>query len=307
MLRAVMLSFAGSKRVEAFMRKTGMSSGFARRFVAGEDLAEAVRAVNDLNADGVLASLDFLGERVADAAESRRVSQRYLEILDAINQHALRCDVSLKLTQLGLDIGEAVAEENMRRIADRARELGNFIRIDMENSPYTDRTLRIYEALHREFGGCVGAVIQSYLRRSMTDVMRLLPLRPNLRLCKGAYQESPEVAFPLKADVDRNYIALLETLLVQGGYTAIATHDERIIRYAEEFTRRRSIARERFEFQMLYGVRRDLQSALARQGFRVRVYIPYGREWYPYLMRRLGERPANLWFVVRNLLRELSH
>ena len=283
-----------------------MSSGFARRFVAGEDLEEAVRAVNDLNAGAVLASLDYLGERVADAAESRRVAQRYLEILNAIDQHALKCDVSLKLTQLGLDTGEAVAEENMRRIGGRARELGNFVRIDMENSPYTDRTLRLYEALHRELGECVGTVIQSYLRRSAADVARLLPLRPNLRLCKGAYRESPDVAFPLKADVDQNYIALLETLLARGGYTAIATHDERIIRYAEDFTQRRSIPRERFEFQMLYGVRRDLQSALARQGLRVRVYVPYGTEWYPYFMRRLGERPANLWFVVKNLLKESS-
>lgn len=304
MLRRLMLWLAENKSVDHFVRTRGMSRGFARRFVAGGDLQDAIEAVRRLNADGVLASLDFLGERVIEASEARLAAQYYLGILEAIDQAAVRCDISLKLTQLGLDIDASIAEENMRQILGRARQLANFVRIDMENSPYIDRTLEMYRRLHAEFGDCVGLVIQSYLRRSAADVERLLPLRPNIRLCKGAYRESPEISFPDKVDVDRNFVKLMQELLLRAGYTAIATHDERVIAQARNFIEENNIARDRFEFEMLYGIRRDLQLSMARQGYRVRVYVPFGRQWYPYFMRRMAERPANIWFVVKSLIRE---
>ncbi|MBI2821375.1 MAG: proline dehydrogenase family protein [Acidobacteria bacterium] len=303
MLRSLMLSLAENNRIGGWVRRQGMVVGFARRFVAGEELAEAIGAVRRLNEAGILGSLDFLGESVRDAPEARKAAHRYLEMLDAIAASGIQCDVSLKLTQLGLDINALIAEENMRQIVGLARTLANFVRIDMESSAYTERTLQMFGRLQQEFDGSVGAVIQSYLCRSAADVEQLLRLKANVRLCKGAYKEPPGVAFQAKTDVDRNFVALLEKLLLRGGYTAIATHDEAMIRRAGEFIRQNKISRDRFEFQMLYGVRRDLQLALARQGHRMRVYVPFGKQWYPYFMRRMAERPANLWFVVKNLFK----
>lgn len=227
----------------------------------------------------------------------------YLEILDAIKSNGVQCNVSVKLTQLGLDIDESIAEDNMRQIVARARNHGNFARIDMESSAYTERSLRMFKRLHREFGNSVGPVIQSYLYRSMNDVAELLLLRANIRLCKGAYKEPAEIAFPAKSDCDKNYVALLEKLLLEGGYTGIATHDEAIIEHAKRFIHEKQISQERFEFQMLYGVRRDLQMTIARQGYKLRVYVPFGSQWCPYFMRRMAERPANVWFVVKNLFK----
>jgi proline dehydrogenase len=251
----------------------------------------------------MMASLDYLGESVRDAQEARDAVHHYLQTLDALRDTEIQCNISVKLTQLGLDIDESIAEDNIHKIVGRAQQLRNFVRIDMESSAYTERTLQMFKRLHREFGNSVGPVIQSYLYRSMEDVVDLLPLQTNIRLCKGAYKESGDVAFPAKADVDRNYIALLEKLLLQGGYTGIATHDEAIIRHAKRFIRENHIAQDRFEFQMLYGVRRELQSAIAREGSKMRVYVPYGSQWCPYFMRRMAERPANFWFVVKNLFR----
>ena len=304
MLRRLMLRLSENKQIDHFVRARGMSRGFARRFVAGESLAEAVDAVRKLNGEGILASLDFLGERVTQASVAGQVERDYLRMLETIQASGLQCDVSLKLTQLGLDIAPSVAHDNMRQILACAQRLANFVRIDMESSGYVDRTLALFRSLHDEFSDTVGAVIQAYLRRSASDVAQLMELRPNVRICKGAYREPAEVALPRKPDVDRNFVELMGTLLRQGGYTAIATHDEQMIREAKELIRANGIARDRFEFEMLYGIRRDLQLSLVREGYRVRVYVPYGICWYPYFMRRLGERPANVWFVVKNLLRE---
>jgi proline dehydrogenase len=302
-LRSLMLSLASNENLCNFISHRGLSTGFARRFVAGDSLDDAIRVIRGLNRSGMMASLDYLGESVRDAQEARDAVHHYLQTLDAIRDTEIQCNISVKLTQLGLDIDESIAEDNMHKIVGRAQQLRNFVRIDMESSAYTERTLQMFKRLHREFGNSVGPVIQSYLYRSMDDVVDLLPLQPNIRLCKGAYKEPGDVAFPAKADVDRNYIALLEKLLLRGGYTGIATHDEAIIRHAKRFIRENHIAQDRFEFQMLYGVWRELQSAIAREGSKMRVYVPYGSQWCPYFMRRMAERPANFWFVVKNLFR----
>ena len=303
MLQRLMLSLSRNQAVARLVGRRGMRAGWVRRFVAGENVQDAVSVVRDLNAREIQASLDFLGEGVRDAAEARAASREYIEVLDAIHAAALHSSISVKLTQLGLDVDAGIAEENVRQVIARALRFSNFVRIDMESSAYTERTLRMFERLHREFGNGVGVVIQSYLRRSPADVAALLPLKPNVRLCKGAYNEPSDVAFASKSQVDRSYMALLETLLRGAGYTAVATHDERIIRHAIGFAQAACIPRAAFEFEMLYGVRRDLQMELAQQGYSVRVYVPFGRQWYPYFMRRMAERPANLWFVLQNLVR----
>ncbi|MBI4455175.1 MAG: proline dehydrogenase family protein [Acidobacteria bacterium] len=305
MFRSLMLSLAESEAIHSFVRGKGMSTGFVRRFVAGEELSEAIEVVKQLNEAGIMASLDYLGESVLDASEARAAAHHYLRILEAIEEGRIQCDISLKLTQLGLDIDPSIAETSMRQILECAQQFGNFVRIDMESSAYTDRTLQMFRRLHNEFDRSVGIVIQSYLYRSMDDVVELLPLKPNIRLCKGAYKEPPEMAFRSRREVDRNFIALLKRVLLDAGYTAIATHDEAVIRYAKQFIQEKGISQSRFEFEMLFGVRRDLQIAAVTEGYRVRVYVPYGRQWYPYFVRRLAERPANLWFVIKNLMKEL--
>ncbi len=276
----------------------------ARRFVAGEQLPEALDAIHTLARDGLTATLDFLGEGVATPARAEESGQAYLRILDAVHGNGVESHLSLKLTQLGLDMDEALCGRLMRRILDRAG--GTFVRIDMESSAYTARTLRLFETLWAEGRRNVGVVIQACLRRSADDVERLIALGARVRLVKGAYAEPPSVAFPRKADVDRTFARLAVVLLLRGAYPAIATHDERLIEEAIRVAALHGVSPDRFEFQLLYGVRRDLQSGLVRRGYRVRIYVPFGEEWYPYFMRRLAERPANVMFVAGSLLRERS-
>ena len=275
----------------------------AARFVAGETLDESVTVLRRLNDQGLHANTTILGEDVADAEEARVVATEYEDVLQRLHDEKLRANVALKLTHLGLDVGEDVAYENVRRLVVKAQELGNFIRIDMEYSGVVDQTLGIYRRLREGGLDNVGTVLQSYLYRTEDDLESLLPLEPNLRFVKGAYLEPPEVAYPEKSDVDTAYVRLIERSLREPGYTAIATHDERIIEHAIGFTEKEGISRDRFEFQMLYGVRPKLQLDLARRGFKVLVATPYGPEWFPYLMRRLAERPANLGFFLKSAVR----
>jgi proline dehydrogenase len=275
----------------------------ASRFVAGETLDECVEILRGLNERGFHANTTLLGEDVHEEAEAVAAAEAYLEILARLHAEGLRVNVALKLTHLGLDLGEALALENLRRVVVRAAELDNFVRIDMESSDRVDATLRIYRALREAGLNNVGTVLQSYLYRTPADLEALLPLRPNLRLVKGAYLEPPEAAYPRKEDVDAAYVRLVERSLRGEGYTAIATHDERMIEHAVAFAEREGIGHDGFELQMLYGVRPQLQADLLARGFKVLVATPFGPEWFPFFMRRLAERPANLGFVLRNLVR----
>jgi proline dehydrogenase len=288
-----------------FVRRNGVARKFASRFVAGETIDEGVAAAKERAAHGITASLDLLGESVGAEAEAVAARDQYLRMLDRLAASGVEVNVSVKLTQMGLDISEALCHANMAAILDQAKALGGFVRLDMEGSAYTQRTLDFFtQRLFGAYGDHCGVVIQSMLRRSERDVEDLIALGARVRLCKGAYLEPPSVAFPDKEDVDRSYLRLMERLLVRGHYPAVATHDESIVTHARDFAARQSIAPERFEFQMLYGVRRDLQEKLRRTGYRVRVYIPFGTQWYPYLMRRLAERPANIAFLLGNVVRE---
>jgi proline dehydrogenase len=275
----------------------------ASRFVAGETLDECVEILRGLNERGFHANTTLLGEDVREEAQASAAVEEYLRILERLHVERLRVNVALKLTHLGLDVAEALALENLRRIVERAAELDNFVRIDMESSAAVDPTLRIYRTLREAGLVNVGTVLQSYLYRTPEDLEALLPLRPNLRLVKGAYLEPPEVAYPRKDDVDAAYVRLVERSLSGEGYTAIATHDERMIEHAIAFAEREGIGRDRFELQMLYGVRPQLQADLVARGFKVLVATPFGPEWFPFFTRRLAERPANLGFVLRNLVR----
>jgi proline dehydrogenase len=305
MLRAGLLWLSEQPRIFRFVRKNGLAKRFASRFVAGETVDTAVAALRDLNAAGVTASLDLLGESVARADEARAARDMYLETLDRIRAAGAQANVSVKLTQMGLDIDEGMCVANLRAIIGRAREHGSFVRIDMEQSSYTAKTLDLFtRVFHPEFADAVGVVLQSYLRRTAQDVDAMIALGARVRLCKGAYKEPATVAFPEKRDVDASYVACMERLLERGHYPGLATHDERLIAHAKDYARRHGIAAERFEFQMLYGVRRDLQLGLRRDGWNVRVYVPFGTHWYPYLMRRLAERPANIAFIVGNVVKE---
>jgi proline dehydrogenase len=288
--------------VRRFVAAHGMRLG-AARFVAGETLDECVAVLRRLNEQGLHANTTILGEDVADDEEARAVASEYQIVLERLNTEELRANVALKLTHLGLGLGEEIAYENVARVVTRAAELGNFVRIDMESSACVDATLAIYRRLREAGLDNVGTVLQSYLYRAEDDLVALLPLGPNLRFVKGAYLEPPEVAYPEKSDVDAAYVRLIERSLRGGGYTAIATHDERLIEHAIAFAGREGIGRERFEFQLLYGVRPQLQLDLVGRGFKVLVATPYGPEWFPYLMRRLAERPANLGFFLKSALR----
>ena len=288
--------------MRSFVGKHGMQLG-AARFVAGETLDECVAVLRRLNDQGLYANTTILGEDVADAEEARAVATEYEGVLQRLHEEELRANVALKLTHLGLDLGEDVAYENVRRLGEKAAELGNFIRIDMEYSAVVDNTLDIFRRLREAGLSNVGTVLQCYLYRAEDDLESLLPLEPNLRFVKGAYLEPPEIAYTAKADVDAAYGRLVETALRGGAYAAIATHDEALIGRCLAFAERQGIPRDRFELQMLYGVRPALQLELARRGYKVLVATPFGPEWYPYLMRRLAERPANLAFFARNLLR----
>jgi proline dehydrogenase len=273
-----------------------------RRFVAGTTLEEVLSVCAALQSEGIFAALDQLGENVTSLAEAAGSVDAYLAALDAIAARGLPATVSIKVTQFGLDLSETACLDNVRRLAARARGSGSQVEIDMESSLYTDRTLAIATQVAAEFGG-IRCVIQAYLRRSQADIEHLNRLGVEVRLCKGAYDESPGVAFSDKSHVDRNYVLLMQQLLAHGTYPAIATHDEAIIGETIRYAREKGIGADRFEFQMLYGIRRDLQRKVVAAGYRLRVYVPYGTAWYPYFMRRLAERPANVFFLVRNLLR----
>jgi proline dehydrogenase len=305
MFRTGLLWLSEQPRIFQFVRGNGLARRFAARFVAGETVDSGVAALKDLNAAGITASLDVLGESVHNATEAHAARDTYLETLDRIGAGRADANVSVKLTQMGLDIDEALCVENMRAIIARAKALDSFVRIDMEQSDYTERTLQLFtHTLHSEFGNTVGVVLQSYLRRTEQDVDQMIALEARVRLCKGAYQEPATVAFPDKRDVDATYVRCMERLMLRGNYPGIATHDARIIDHAKTFARDKGILPARFEFQMLYGVRRDLQLRLRRAGYNVRVYVPFGTQWYPYLMRRLAERPANVAFLLGNVVRE---
>jgi proline dehydrogenase len=301
-LRRGILAAADSARVRRFVSAHGMRLGGAR-FVAGETPDDSVRVLRGLNERGLHANTTLLGESVHDEAQTKAVVVAYEGLLARLAEEGLRANVALKLTHLGLELDEELAYENVRRLVERAEQLGNFIRIDMEQSAFVDATLRIYRRLRESGLASVGCVLQSYLYRSERDLEALLPTAPNLRLVKGAYLEPPDVAYPRKADVDAAYVRLLEASLSGTGYTAVATHDSTLIEHTARFAEERGIGRDRFEFQMLYGVRPQLQLELAQRGYKVLVATPYGPEWYPYLMRRLAERPANALFLLRNLVR----
>jgi proline dehydrogenase len=275
----------------------------AGRFVAGETLDDAARVLRRLNDEGLWANTTLLGEAVHDRPATEEIVRTYVGVIDRIAEDGLRANVALKLTHLGLEIDEELAFANVRTLVEHARDRGQLLRIDMEQSAFVDATLRIYRRLREAGLENVGTVLQAYLYRTPADLASLLPLQPNLRLVKGAYLEPPNLAYPHKADVDAAYERLLETMLAGGGYTAVATHDQRLIGRAIGFAQQHEIGRDRFELQMLYGVRGQLQLDLGRRGFKVLVATPYGPEWYPYLMRRLGERPANLLFFLKNAIR----
>ncbi|MGI9076128.1 MAG: proline dehydrogenase family protein [Gemmatimonadaceae bacterium] len=306
MLRQTFLFLSNQQKLYNFASHNSLAKKFASRFVAGETLDTALPAVATLNAKGITASLDLLGESVSTEAEARRAGQEYITMLGQIHERRLDANVSVKLTAMGIDISEDLCVSVMHGILERAREYGTFVRIDMEGSQYTERTLSIFEdRLYPSYAQNVGIVLQSYLYRTQADTERANERRCRVRLCKGAYQEPATVAYPDKADVDANYVRCMHALLQHGNYPGLATHDEAIIADAKRFAREHHIASDRFEFQMLYGVRRDLQERLVREGYRMRVYVPFGTQWYPYLMRRLAERPANLAFMAANVMREM--
>ena len=306
MLRDALLYLSNQPHVFRFVRNNRLAKKFARRFVAGETAAEALVAVRDLNDRGITASLDLLGESVTNESEARASGREYLRLLDQIRERNLDANVSLKLTAMGLDISEELCIAIMHEVLERARQYRTFVRIDMESSAYTERTLRLFEErLYPAYPENVGIVLQSYLYRTQADVERSIELRCRVRLCKGAYKEPATVAYPEKRDVDANYVRCMQALMMKGNYPGLATHDERIINEARRFAKEQQIAPDRYEFQMLYGVRRDLQEKLVDEGYRMRVYVPFGTQWYPYLMRRLAERPANVAFITGNVVKEM--
>jgi proline dehydrogenase len=302
MMRSALIALSRSQSLGRFVLSNRLSRQTVRRFVAGEELDDAVAAARALNASGFKVSLDYLGENVASREDAVRAREMYIGVFDRIARERLDANVSLKLTQLGLDFSDDFCLEQMLPIVKHAESLGNFVRIDMEGSAYAQRTIEIARRLRGQ-SPAVGTVIQSYLYRGEQDIRELLAVGCRIRLCKGAYLEPPEIAFPRKEDVDANYVKLMQMLLPSGVYHGIATHDPRMIDATVEFAAKHGIGNDKFEFQMLYGIRPDLQQQLIRGGYRMRVYIPYGREWFPYFMRRLAERPSNLMFIARNLFR----
>ncbi len=307
MLRDVFLALSTNTYVRNLIVGFPLSRRISRRFVAGETLDEAIQVVKNLNQQNLLVTFDVLGESVTHESEARAAKDEYLHALGAIAANRVASHVSVKLTQMGLDISPDLCLDNMRQIVRKAREVGTFTRIDMEDSKYTQVTLNVYKTLREEFDN-VGVVIQAYLYRSEADMHAILAMGGNVRLCKGAYKEPPAVAFPKKQDVDANYVKLAQMFLqpngqANGAHIALATHDEKIINWAKEYVTTHAIDRRRFEFQMLYGIRHDLQKELAAEGYTTRVYVPYGSHWYPYFMRRLAERPANAIFLLSNLFK----
>jgi proline dehydrogenase len=307
MLRAFFVHLSENRSLRNFAERSAVGQRVSGRFVAGTEIADAVRVTQNVNRAGMSVSIDNLGENVTNAEEAKHSAELYHHILDAIAANNLNANISLKLTHMGLDVDEKLARDTVAGLVKKAASMNppGFVRVDMEGSPYTQKTLDFVHELHRMpgNGNSVGTVIQAYLKRSESDVEKLLSEKIRIRLCKGAYKEPPSIAFENKADVDANYIKLMKILMKSGIYHGLATHDETIIREAEAFARKENIPPDAFEFQMLYGIRRDLQQSLVRAGWRMRVYIPFGTEWYPYFMRRLGERPANVFFIARNMLR----
>jgi proline dehydrogenase len=307
-LRALFISLSESRGLRSLAERSSLGQKFSSRFVAGTTVEDALRVTKRLNDSGLSVSIDNLGENVTSAAEASKSAQLYDQLLSQISASGLNANVSVKLTHMGLDVDSRLAYGNVGTLVAHAASMQpkNFVRVDMEGSHYTQRTLDLVHELHRrpEYHGSVGVVIQSYMRRSEADVAKLLAEGIRIRLCKGAYNEPAEVAFQEKSEVDGNYVKLMKTLLKSGVYHGLATHDEEIIRETKKFAIEQGISKDAFEFQMLYGIRRDLQQSLVRAGWRMRVYVPFGTEWYPYLMRRLAERPANVWFVMSNLFRK---
>jgi proline dehydrogenase len=302
MLRSTLLKLSESKGLAHWVTTNGTTRRMSHRFVAGEMLDEGIQAVRECNDAGMMVTLDCLGENISTAADAQKVRDTYLGMFDRIAQEKLNANVSCKLTQLGLDISVEFCEGLVLSIAERAAACDSFLRIDMEGSIYTQRTVELVKRVRAQTP-CVGTVIQSYLYRSENDIHDLLSYGCRIRLCKGAYKEPMEVAFSRKRDVDTNYVKLMRILLSSGFYHAIATHDPHMIAETIRWAAEKQISKDDFEFQMLYGVRTDLQRRLVRDGYRVRIYVPYGQEWFPYFMRRLAERPANLSFFVRNFFR----
>lgn len=306
MLRKSILYLSDQPRIFRFVKRNRLARGFARRFVAGETVDEAIEAVRQLNATGASASLDILGESVYEEHEARATVEQYLMLLDRIHAERLNSHVSLKLTALGLDVRKDLCISNLSRIVERAALQDTFVRIDMEGSDYTEVTLEIFEQyVQPSFPGHVGIVLQSALRRTSQDVENAIRSNARVRLCKGAYKEPSSIAYPDKSDVDEAYVRQMKRLLEEGNYPGLATHDEAMISEARKFVADQGIAHDRFEFQMLYGIRRDLQQQLVRDGMNLRVYVPFGTQWYPYLMRRLAERPSNIAFITGSIVREI--
>jgi len=302
--RSALIYLSRQEGLKEFAARFRPFKKLTTRFVAGENIDEAVTAIRDLNAEGCSASFDHLNESVANSAEAEAEVREYLQILSRIDETGIDSNVSIKLTQFGLELDPELAYKNARAVVEDAARRGNFTRVDMEASNVTQQTIDIFKRLRAEFGlNDVGIVLQSYLRRTYADAQELVKLPARIRICKGAYNEPPKVAFPDKRDVDENYVRVMRHLLASGIYHGIATHDPRMVAATIDFSQRAGIAKEAFEFQMLYGVRRDLQRQLAKDGYNMRVYVPYGKHWYPYFMRRLAERPANIWFVLKNLLK----
>lgn len=304
MMRSSLLWLSERQSIFNFVRRNRLAKRFASRFVAGETIEEGIAAVKELAARGIPATLDLLGESVKVQADADQAAEEYLRILQALADAGMEVNASLKLTQMGFDLDEAACEANVRRILALARDLGGFIRLDMESSAYTQRTLDFHRRLAVDFAPHVGVVIQTSLKRSDEDIARLIDSQTRVRLCKGAYLEPATVAYPDKKDVDEAYLRLAKQLVTSGNYPGLATHDEQIIEAMKAFITEQGISRDKFEFQMLYGIRRDLQEALAAEGWRIRVYVPFGTQWYPYLMRRLAERPANIAFILGNIVKE---
>lgn len=307
MLRALFIKLSESRSLRSVAERSAIGQRISSRFVAGTQVADALRATQAVNQSGPSVSIDNLGENVTNAEEARASAQLYHQLLDEIAARKLNANISLKLTHMGLDVDEKLARDLVTGLVNQAASMSprNFVRVDMEGSPYTQRTLDFVHELHRMPGHqeAVGAVIQAYMRRAESDIEKLLGEGIRIRLCKGAYKEPEEIALQKKSEVDANYVKLMQVLMKSGIYHGLATHDENIIKDAKAFATRENIPRDAFEFQMLYGIRRDLQRKLVKQGWRMRVYIPFGTEWYPYLMRRLAERPANVLFIAKNFFR----
>lgn len=306
-MKDTFLFLSKSKLLQKMASTSGPAKCFSKRFVSGETLEEGVTTAQELNKQGFLVTLDNLGESVSDEKSAIEAADEYLRILERIKPEPdHKITVSLKLTQMGMDISEKFCSDNMHRIMNKVKDCQKKLTIDMEDTPYTDRTLNLYTALLKEGFASTGLVIQAYLRRSEDDIRKLLPLGPRIRLCKGAYKEPAKVAFPKKKDTDKNYINLLDIMfspdaLAKGTYPEVASHDEKIINWTIEHVKKNNIPADKFEFQMLYGIRRDLQEKIIKEGYQMRVYLPYGTHWYPYYMRRLAERPANVWFMVKSM------